>query len=126
RGRMYRSITYSVDPATGNTAANYLTSDIFYDRRGNTIKSTTPGGPVSKTFYDGAGRIVKTFLTDGGGDSGWADADDVTGDIVLSQTERQYDANGNTIFATTSQRLPTGTGTGELTGSNARISYSAN
>src|SRR5690606_2096722 len=57
RGRVYRTVTYSVDPATGNTAANYLTSDIWYDKRGQVIKQQSPGGPVSKTFYDGAGRI---------------------------------------------------------------------
>ncbi len=33
------------------------------------------------------GVSTKQFTTDGGGDSGWSDADDVTGDAVLSQTE---------------------------------------
>ena len=51
------------------------------------IKTLAPGGLVSKTEYDGAGRPVVDYLTDGGGDSGgtWADAGNVEGDIVVNQ-----------------------------------------
>jgi len=55
-------------------------------------KNAAPGGMVYKNQYDGAGRTKKTFTTDGGGDTGWSDADDVTGDNVLSQSENHYDA----------------------------------
>ena len=40
-------------------------------------------------LYDGVGRATTTYTTDGGGDSGWADANDVTGDIVLSHVPGQ-------------------------------------
>src|SRR4051794_27666407 len=55
--------------------------------------------------YDGAGRLVATSPTDGGGDSSWADADDVTGDAVLEQAETHYDADGNALLTTTFQRF---------------------
>ncbi|HEX8523203.1 MAG TPA: RHS repeat-associated core domain-containing protein, partial [Tepidisphaeraceae bacterium] len=62
------------------------------------------------------------FATDGGGDpdagdsGNWAAADDVAGDIVLTQTERQYDDDGNVIFTITKDRFhnATHTQTGEL------------
>ena len=84
---------------------------------------------MSKTSYDGAGRVVKTFVTDGGGDVGWADVGTVTGDLVLSQTETQYDSSGNPILVITKDRFHDETGTGELSGPGtapkARVSYTA-
>ena len=47
-------------------------------------------------------------LTDGGGDTAWAHADDVASDVVLEQTEYQYDASGNviaTVFRGVSNRM---------------------
>jgi len=48
---------------------------------------------------NGVGRLTKRYFTDGGGDSAWSDADDVSGDIVLNQQEFTYDGAGNVIFA---------------------------
>ena len=53
----------------------------------------------------GAGGTVTTFTTNGGGDSSWSDAGNVTGDAVLTQTEKQYDADGNAILTTTRDRF---------------------
>src|SRR5262249_1761404 len=65
----------------------------------------------------------------GGGDSGWSDAGGVTGDAVLSQTEYQYDANGNVILTIGKERFHDETATGELgdaaTAPKARVSYAA-
>src|SRR5262249_22952370 len=76
---------------------------------------------------DGAGRLTKAFATDGGGDAGWADADDVIGDAVLAQTEYAYDANGNVQQTTVRQRFHDETATGALnspgTAPKARTSY---
>ncbi|MBO0699083.1 MAG: RHS repeat protein, partial [Zavarzinella sp.] len=83
-------------------------------------------GLVTKDEFDGVGRTTKESQTDGGGDTGYADADDVTGDAVLTQTEWQYDGDGNPIFVTTRDRFHDETGTGALgsptTGVHARVS----
>jgi YD repeat-containing protein len=105
QGRVFASHVFSVDPSTGSVSTDSLTTDTFYDHRGQVIKTESPGGLVQKQQYDGAGRVVKSFTSDGGGDSGWSDADDVTGDKVLEQTETTYDANGNPILVTTRQRF---------------------
>lgn len=73
-----------------------------------------------------AGRLTRRYQTDGGGDSAWSDADDVTGDIVLNQQEYSYDAAGNLIFVVNRDRFhdDASTATGELgtptTGNKAR------
>src|SRR5262249_51000406 len=92
-------------------------------------KVSQPGGLVSKALYDGAGRVTKQFATDGGGDSAWSDAGNVTGDAVLSQPEFQYDANGNPILTIAKERFHDETATGELgnatTAPKARVYYAA-
>ena len=126
-GRAYRQRTFSVDQATGAVSANALTTNTWYDLRGLVAKTATPGGLAQKTGYDGAGRSVVSYATDGGGDAGWADALTVTGDTVLSQSETQYDASGNAVLAVTRERLPGASGTGSLgtpsSGVAARVSY---
>ena len=69
---------------------------------------------MTKTAYDGAGRVTAAYQTDGGGDSGYGDADDVTGDTVLSQAERTYDASGNVLTTVTRGRFHDASGTGAL------------
>src|SRR5690606_11463584 len=105
-----------------------LRSHAWYDKRGNVIKTSQPDGLVTKMRYDGAGRLTKTFATDGGGDSAWIDATNVDGDIVLEQAEYAYDKNSNVTLVTSRQRFHDATGTGELgtpAGSQpkARVSY---
>lgn len=131
QGRGFRAKTFSVDPTTGNVSTYALTTNVWYDKRGNVIKTSQPGGLVTKNVYDAAGRLTKTFSTDGGGDSAWGDADDVLGDTVLEQAEYQYDDNGNVLLVTLRQRFHDATGTGALgtptstTEPKARVSYSA-
>ena len=126
-GRVYRSELYSVDPSSGSVGSNTLKADTWYDARGLAIKSAMPGGLVQKTTYDGAGRVTTTYATDGGGDSGYSDADDVTGDAVLEQAEQAYDASGNVLTTILRRRFHDETGTGALgtasTGVKARVSY---
>src|SRR5207253_9843494 len=92
-------------------------------------------GLVHKMQYDGAGRETASYVTDGGGDgavgSGWSwnDAGNLIGDNVLTQTETQYDPNGNPILVTTRDRFHDETATGALrdatTAPKARVSYAA-
>jgi RHS repeat-associated protein len=127
--RAYHSDTYSVDPSSGTVGSNTLHSDTWFDSRGNVVKQVAVGGLVSKAAYDGEGKTTASYLTDGGGDSGYSDADDVTGDTVLEQSEVSYDADGLPIATTSRQRFHDASGTGALgspsSGIAARVSYSA-
>jgi RHS repeat-associated protein len=129
QGRPYRAQVSSVDQSNGTISTNGLTTDLWFDHRGLWIKQAVPGGLVQKMTYDGAGRVTKTYATDGGGDSGWGDAGTVTGDTVLTQSESQYDADGNVLLTITKDRFHDETATGELgnatTAPKARVSYAA-
>jgi YD repeat-containing protein len=129
QGRVYQQKTFSVDPSSGSVSSNALKTEYWYDARGLAIKTDAPGGLVTKTSYDGAGRATAQYQTDGGGDSGYGSADDVTGDAVLEQWEWTYDPDGNVTMVTQRQRFHDETGTGALgtptTGKKARVSYTA-
>lgn len=124
-GRVYRVKTFHVNPSSGAVSTNSLRTDTWYDARGNVVKTAEPGGLVTKAAYDGLGRVTVAYATDGGGDTGYADADDVTGDVVLEQVETSYDAAGRVIRTTTRQRHHDATGTGSLAsgGGAARVYY---
>jgi YD repeat-containing protein len=87
QGRVYQTQTFSVDPSTGAVSTNALTSNIWYDHRGNVLETSAPGGLVGKMKYDGAGRETTSYMTDGGGGTSWASASSVANDNVLSQVE---------------------------------------
>ena len=134
QGRVYRQSIYSVtynsdndaDPTNG-TIGGSLDANVWYDLRGNTAKMRQAGGLVQKMVYDGAGRATASYSTDGGGDSGWGDALNVSGDAVLQQQETTYDKNGNAILSTGRQRFHDESATGALgsptSGVRARVSY---
>ena len=131
QGRVYQQSQYSVNQSAGTLSTYALTTNTWYDRRGYAIKTAAPGGLVTKSTIDGAGRLSARYFNDGGGDSAWSDADDVSGDIVLNQQEFTYDAAGNLIFVVNRDRFhDNGSGdTGVLgtptTGNKARVSYQA-
>jgi len=122
QGRVYRTSTFGVNYTLNSstsapssaTEMSALVTNNWYDLRGNLIKTSQPGGIVSKNSFDAAGRITTSYQSDGGGDSSWSDADDVSGDKVIQQTEYTYDANGNVILSAVRQRMHDATGTGEL------------
>ena len=107
-----------------------LESNFWYDARGNLIKASGPGGLVEKNAYDALGRVFKTYWSDGGGDTAYGNADDVTGDYVLEQVEYGYDNNDNLILTTYKRHYHDDTVFGELGDDDAtpyaRVSYSAN
>jgi YD repeat-containing protein len=131
QARLYHQAQYYVNQSTGSLSTYALTTDQWYDRRGYVIKTAAAGGLVTKSVIDGAGRLTKRYQTDGGGDSAWSDADDVSGDIVLNQQEFAYDGADNLILAVNRDRFHdnASTATGELgtptTGNKARVSYQA-
>ena len=125
-GRVYRGKTYAVNPSTGAVGSS-LVSDTWRDAAGRTIKQQgATSDAFSKMVYDGLGRVTKQYQAYDTDETAYADADDVTGDTVLEQSEVAYDASGNLIQTTSYQRKHTDTsGTGELTTSSARASYTA-
>ncbi|WP_430454574.1 RHS repeat-associated core domain-containing protein [Rhodopirellula europaea] len=129
-GRVYQSIRYEVDPATG-TVGNAITSNSWFDASGHPVKLTPGGsGRFLKQAFDGTGWMTNSY--EGfGNDTTYSDALNVTGDVILSQTDMVYDDAGNTIQTTSRQRYHNAPAaqTGEL-GSpsvtpNARLQYSA-
>jgi YD repeat-containing protein len=111
QGRVYESKIYSVDQSTG-TVGSALTTDNFFDHRGDKIAVYAPGGLATKDVYDGAGRVSTQYTTDGGSvhnsnvqRMGWSDAGSVSNDVVFSQTEIGYDADSNAILTTTRDRF---------------------
>src|SRR5207302_5987234 len=127
--RKYQTQVFVVNQTTGALSSTGLTTSTWYDHRGNAIKSAAPGGVVTKKQYDGAGRVIVAYTSDGGGDTTWADAGNVIGDNVLSQIESQYDGDGNAILTIDRERFHNETATGALgnatTAPLARVSYDA-
>jgi YD repeat-containing protein len=121
RGRQYRRIRYEVTPSSG-AIGDTLTDNTWYDCCGNVLKEQ-PGGTKAfrKFVYDGAARRTKEYLAYDTDESGYSAVDDVTGDTVIEQRERSYDAAGNLISATTFHRYHSASATGALSaGSTAR------
>ncbi len=131
QGRVYQEQVYSVDPSTGDVSSTALTTNYYFDHRGNQVAESNPGGLWTKDVYDGAGRLTFEYTTDGGSGTSWADAGTVSDDIVLEQTQTIYDNNGNVIETLDSQRFHDATGTGALGGPDstdapkARVYYAA-
>ncbi|MEX2119699.1 MAG: hypothetical protein WD847_08900 [Pirellulales bacterium] len=130
RGRVFRTVRYAVDPATGSVG-NSLTDDTWYDAGGNVIKHFPAGSKAfSKSVFDGLGRETKQYVGYDTAESSYSDAGNVTGDTLFEQVETAYDAASNVIQTTARRRFHNATGTGELTtpsGSQpkARVSYAA-
>lgn len=117
QGRVYLSQVFSVDQSSGSVSSSALSTNTFYDHRGNTAAVYAPGGLATQYVYDGADRVIKTSQTDGGQLAGaamsWTNAADSTlaNEVVLEQTLTSYDADSNPIFVTTKQRYDTDTTT---------------
>jgi RHS repeat-associated protein len=129
QGRVYQTQVYSVDPSSGTVSTYALTTNTYFNHRGEVIEASAPGGLVTKTAYDGAGRATVAYTTDGGSGTGWSNASTVSGDNVLQQVETTFDADGNAILTTARQRFHNETATGALgnptTAPKARVSYVA-
>jgi RHS repeat-associated protein len=127
--RVYQTVVYDVNQSTGSVSSTGLTTNTYYNHRGQVIEVSEPGGLVTKDQYDGAGRAIEEYQTDGASGTSWTNAGSVTGDNVLSQTDTQYDADGNVILTTDRERFHNETATGALgnatTAPKARVSYAA-
>ena len=131
RGRVYRRIQYGVDPSTGSVG-NSLTSNTWFDDSGNVIKDQPAGSDLfTKSTYDSLGRREKTYRGYDLDETTYAEAETVTGDTILEQSEMVYDDASNGIQTTMRQRYhdAAATQTGELEDPSmtpkARVSYMA-
>src|SRR5262249_5244112 len=64
--RVYQQQAFRVNQSSGSISTSAVTTNTWYNHRGLVIKTAQPGGQVTKEQYDGAGRIVITYTTDGG------------------------------------------------------------
>jgi RHS repeat-associated protein len=124
RGLLYRQ-RVATDPDSSSTPA-FLDANYWRDASGRPIAFWGIGGPTHKRSLDGHGRVVHEYMTDRADDAqpgaigNYADALDVTGDHVLSQTSYTYDTSLNRIgLVTTRDRLHDSTSTGALGSSNS-------
>jgi len=129
--RVYETRTYAVDPSTG-TVGNSLVDRYWFDASGNVVKAWPSGSDQwTKTTYDSLSRNTVEYLGYGS-DSVYADVFSVSGDVILEQTETEYDAAGNTLKIVTRRRYHNApdTQTGPLgdpsTAPKSRLSYVAN
>jgi len=75
------------------------------------------GASLTKTFYDGLGRVTHSFVLAEDDDTVYVDADDVTGDIVLVEDQTTYDSSsGKVLMRARIDRLHDDRGPGETTG----------
>ena len=117
QGRAYKQQRYEVNQSTGALSAVALTTNTYYDHRGDAIATYAPGGSVTKDQYDGEGRVVSDATTDGAGGMTWSNAGSLAGDDVLTQTLTTYDLDGNPTQVTTADRDHNSADTGALIGS---------
>ncbi|WP_202617513.1 hypothetical protein, partial [Roseimaritima sediminicola] len=131
-GRVYQTLRYAVDTATG-TVGNALTTDRWFDAAGNPVKTIQGGaGPqaFTKQTFDSLARVTASY-SGYGTDSTYADVFTVTGDVILSQSETVYDDAGSAIQVTSRSRYHNAPASqaGPLgdpsTTPNARVTFSA-
>lgn len=129
QGRLYQTQVYDVNPSTGAVSSSALTTNYYFDHRGDAMAESDPGGLWTKSQYDGAGRDVMDYTTDGGSGTTWADAASTANDTVLEQEQTVYDGDSNPIETIDGQRFDNATGTGPLgdptSGIGARVYYAA-
>jgi RHS repeat-associated protein len=107
----------------------YLGSYRWFDPTGRAREDWGPNGARTKMAYDGLGRPITVWTTDGnsdpapGGQSNYASAVSVTDDVVLEQVELRYDAHGRNDLVTARVRMHNGSGNGSLTDSNSVVAY---
>src|SRR5262249_44488700 len=114
QGRAYQSLVYDVNPVTGAVSSTALTTNNYYDHRGEEMAVSAPGGLWTKRQYDGARRATLRYSTDGAGGTTWSAAAGVSADTVLEQTQQVYDGTRNVVATVRKQRFDDATGTGAL------------
>ncbi len=102
-GQVWRTIHHKIDTADGSDD-DTLYADTWYDADRQIIK--VDGSQLVKSFYDRLGRQTHNFTLARVTDSTYADADDLTSDIVLAEQQTTYDSSdGNVVMTALIQRF---------------------
>ncbi len=132
QGRACQTQQLYVDQTTGAVGSAVLSTNTYFDHRGNVVMSMAPNSPVMQYLYDGAGRMTTSLTLGNIPTATWANATSLSDSVVLEQVEMTYDLAGNTLLRTIRQRFhdASTTDTGLLgtptSGIPARVSYLAN
>ncbi|MFO0836553.1 MAG: RHS repeat-associated core domain-containing protein [Phycisphaerales bacterium] len=103
KGRAWKTTTHKIDASDGSDD-DTLVSQTWADAAGRVIKSKGPGGS-SKQVYDRQGRVTHRFTLAKDNDSGYSDADDVSGDHVLEESQTSYETTtGHVLMQATISR----------------------
>jgi YD repeat-containing protein len=92
QNRVFRTQELFVDQSTGAVGTPRLTTNMFYDRRGNVAATFAPNAPVSQSRYDGAGRLTTSLTLGNVPAATWTNATSVAALLILEQTDHTYDA----------------------------------
>lgn len=101
RGKVYL-VQNPIDPTEDSGGMGFsgnLETNAWFDEVGRSIATWSPNAPGRKTVYDDLGRVETVYVTDRSGDDdpgaagNYADADDVTGDLVIEQRDFRYIAD---------------------------------
>ena len=113
-GRVWKTIRHKIDQADGSDD-DTLETKTWYDSEGRVIK--VRGEEYKKTAYDRLGRVTDEYVLAIDDDASYANAADVTGDIVLEQYETRYDGTKpDVLLNVTIQRMHNDFGGGQTTG----------
>jgi len=115
RGAVWKTIRHEIDVSDGSSDAE-LMARTWYDDEGQAIKRD--GEQLTKSFYDRLGRGTHRFTLASDDDTVYADADDVSGDIVLveNQTTYESDDSDDVLMRATISRFHDDKGASETTG----------
>gem|GEM_PF-5362617 len=115
RGLVFATET-AIDP-TDTSDPEMLRTDFWYNDAGQPVTSLPPNGPATKLVYDGLGRTKNAIVTDGGvarnGGSYEAITDPLcASDVILEQTETDFDALGRPALVRSDMRQHLAAGVG--------------
>jgi len=94
-GRLIESRTHEVVQGS-SPPRNYLSSTYAYDSSGRQYLSQTPGAGFTKSRYDAAGRMTRSWSGTTPGSETGSDPDG--DDVVVAETVYGYDLAGNVIW----------------------------
>ncbi|MCK4873242.1 MAG: hypothetical protein KAS72_10995 [Phycisphaerales bacterium] len=114
-GRVWETTRHKIDDADGSDD-DTLVTETWFDAAGRLIKQD--GEQLVKYAYDRLGRRTHQFVLAVDNDSVYADADDVTGDIVLTEMQTTYESSDSSLVLMTARidRLFDDKDGGETTG----------
>ncbi len=119
RGQAYQASVSEVNPVTG-TLGTVMTSKMWYNARGLVVKTCSPSGLLSKTVYDGAGRVTCVTQSVDAAETTYADALTASDDKVIETAKRYYNlASRPVLMATFKRKDNDASSIGALTPANA-------